>query len=162
MNTLSLQKFDALTLSGIAILSNVSKVLITELKALTQRDLEQIKQCAADKSKLLNDFSENIQQRTLLLQTHNLEPTPDCINTFLNSCESTTDTQQYQANWDKLETTLQSVINDNTVNEQVLSRNQKNLDSILSILQGQQANNILYTAKGNKGDYAGQSRIGKA
>ncbi|NQZ33902.1 MAG: flagellar protein FlgN [Oceanospirillaceae bacterium] len=162
MNRDNLQKFDTLTLSGIQILSDVSEVLKAELTALTHRDLEQIKKCATDKSKLLSDFSENIRQRTHLLQINNFEATAASISAFINSSDNSSEILVFQTNWKNLETSLQTVINANSVNEQVLSRNQKNLDTILSILQGQQANNILYTAKGNKGDYAGQSRIGKA
>ena len=154
--------FDALTLSGIDILSKVNVILATELTALSLRDIDNIKQSASDKAELLNKFSSNIQQRKQLLETNNFESSAQSIQDFFTSNENTTDSQQHQTHWQQLEETLQNVIEANSVNEQVLTRNQKNLDTILSILQGQQANNILYNAKGSKGDYAGQSRIGKA
>jgi len=162
MNNDTHLSFDALTTEGINILKNVEDILKSELIALTQRDIDQIKECAADKTALLSDFSDNTLLRTTLLEKSNYHSTPESILEFFNACTNLSAQKQLKDNWNALEQILLQVIDANAVNEQVLKRNQKNLDSILSILQGQQANNILYTAKGSKGDYAGQSRIGKA
>jgi flagella synthesis protein FlgN len=162
MNNDTHLSFDALTTEGINILKNVDDILKSELSALTQRDIDQIKKCAASKAALLSDFSDNTLHRTTLLEKNNFHSTPESIQDFFNACADQNVQTQLKDNWNALEKTLLLVIDANAVNEQVLKRNQKNLDSILSILQGQQANNILYNAKGSKGDYAGQSRIGKA
>ncbi len=162
MNNDSHLSFDALTTEGINILKNVDAILKSELIALTQRDIDQIKECAASKTALLTDFSENTVFRSTLLEKNNYHSTPQSIQDFFDTCLDPSVQKKLKDNWSALENILLLVINANAVNEQVLKRNQKNLGSILSILQGQQANNILYNAKGSKGDYAGQSRIGKA
>jgi flagellar biosynthesis/type III secretory pathway chaperone len=154
--------FDALTLAGIELLSHLNNTLKLELIALTERDLQQITQYAVQKSQYLAEFSENTHQRSVLLESLRLNSNKENVQLFFNSCPDTNIEHQCKANWKVLEVTLQSTIDANDVNEQVLKRNQKNIDTILSILQGKQANNILYDAKGDKGDYAGQSRLGKA
>ncbi|EPJ44622.1 MAG: hypothetical protein OFPII_33340 [Osedax symbiont Rs1] len=156
------QSFDALTLTGIELLNKINSVIKEELVALTQRNLETIKLCATDKNLLLTEFSEHIQNRQALLKSIDYQSDKQSIKFFLNSCPAAKAKLVYQENWKKLEHALSSVIDANSINEQVLKRNQKNLDKILSILQGKQAHNILYDAKGDKGDYSGQSRIGKA
>lgn len=154
--------FDALTLAGIELLSHLNNTLKLELIALTERDLQQITQYAVQKSQYLAEFSENTHQRSVLLESLRLNSNKENVQLFFNSCPDANIEHQCKANWKVLEVTLQSTIDANDVNEQVLKRNQKNIDTILSILQGKQANNILYDAKGDKGDYAGQSRLGKA
>jgi len=154
--------FDALTIEGINTLKSVEEILKNELTALTQRDLEQIKDCASSKLTLLGNFSENTLLRSKLLEQNNYQSTADSIQDFFSACSDALVQKTCQDNWKALEAILLAIIDANAINEQVLKRNQKNLGSILSILQGQQANNILYNAKGSKGDYAGQSRIGKA
>jgi flagellar biosynthesis/type III secretory pathway chaperone len=162
MNNEKFAAFDTLTLKGIEILRTLNDSLALELVALTNRELENIVEFAKQKSQLLADFSENTHLRVSLLEALSLDSNKSSITAFLESCPDEMLKNTYLSNWITLEQTLQSTIDSNSVNEQVLKRNQKNIDTILTILQGKQANNILYDAKGDKGDYAGQSRIGKA
>lgn len=162
MNNDKFAAFDTLTLKGIQLLRALNDILALELVALTNRELENIVEFAKQKSQLLADFAENTNLRVSLLETLSLSSNKSSIAAFLESCSSENLKNTYLSNWKVLEEALQTTIESNSVNEQVLKRNQKNIDTILTILQGKQANNILYDAKGDKGDYAGQSRIGKA
>ena len=162
MNNEKYTAFDTLTLKGIELLRALNNILGLELVALTERELQNIVEFAKQKSQLLADFSENINLRDSLLEALSLSSNKPSIIAFLESCPNQKLKNTYLSNWIILEETLKSTIDSNAVNEQVLKRNQKNIDTILTILQGKQANNILYDAKGDKGDYAGQSRIGKA
>ena len=162
MNTAHYTEFNALTLKGIDLLSLILPLLAEEKTALTERDLDKITLLANQKSHILADFSTNIKTRIELLQRFNLETNKENIALFLDSCPDNTISNTCKSNWDKLEKSLCIVIDANTVNEQIAKKNQKNIDTILSILQGQKPNNMLYDAKGDKGDYSGQSRIGKA
>jgi len=162
MNSESYLKFDAFTSTGIEILEKLQNSLQSELVALSERNLEQIKQYAVDKSQILVEFSNNTQQRSQLLESLNFSSNEKDIQLFFASCPDPSAKKTCIANWQTLAQTLKVVIDSNNVNEQVLKRNQYNIDTILSILQGKQANNVLYDAKGDKGDYSGQSRIGKA
>ncbi|MEH6443231.1 MAG: flagellar export chaperone FlgN [Oceanospirillaceae bacterium] len=162
MKTNNYLSFDALTLAGIDLLTHLNNTLQSELIALTERDLQQITQCAVQKSQFLADFSENTHQRSVLLENIKLNSDKENVQLFLNSCPDTHTKNNCKTNWKILEEILQATIDANNVNEQVLKRNKKNIDTILSILQGKQANNILYDVKGDKGDYTGQSRLGKA
>lgn len=156
----SYSQFDALTLEGILHLENILDLLSNELQALTERDLDEIKRFTQLKHEVLNKFTANLESRQNHLHAVGIGFDKASITLFL--ADSPNNAKQYSQNWLKLETLLSDVIAANSVNEQVLKRNQKNIDTILSILQGQKASNILYDAKGDKGDYAGQSRIGKA
>ena len=155
-------KFDALTSAGIDLLVKLNVALQSELIALSERNLEQIKQYSADKSHILVEFSNNTAHRTQLLESLKYSSNEKDIQLFFSTCPDAKTREIVTANWLNLADTLKTIIDANNVNEQVLKRNQYNIDTILSILQGQQANNILYDAKGDKGDYSGQSRIGKA
>ncbi len=154
--------FDALTKQGIDTLKKLNATLQDELSSLTNRDIDQIKICSSQKSQILTDFSENTFQRIQILKNCGFESDKQSVSDFLSQCDDASLKTLCIENWKILEETLQATLDANNVNEQVLKRNQKNIDTILSILQGKQANNILYDAKGDKGDYAGQSRIGKA
>lgn len=154
--------FDALTIEGIELLKSLNNILQAELTALTNREIEQINLCTNQKSQSLTEFSENTLKRINILKQAGFKSDKQSVTIFFDSCEDTAQKQQMINNWTILEETLQATVDANNVNEQVLKRNQKNIDTILSILQGKQANNILYDAKGDKGDYAGQSRLGKA
>jgi len=162
MSSESYLKFDAFTNTGIEILERLQNSLQSELVALSERNLEQIKQYAVDKSQILVEFSNNTQQRSQLLESLKFSSNEKDIQLFFASCPDPSAKKTCIANWQTLAKALNVVIDSNNVNEQVLKRNQYNIDTILSILQGKQANNVLYDAKGDKGDYSGQSRIGKA
>ena len=162
MSNQSYLKFDDLTSTGIDILEKLQTSLQSELAALSDRNLEQIKHCAVEKSQILVEFSNNTQQRSQLLETLKFSSNEKDIQLFFSACSDSPTQTKCTANWKNLAQTLKDVIDANNVNEQVLKRNQYNIDTILSILQGQQANNILYDARGDKGDYSSQSRIGKA
>jgi flagellar biosynthesis/type III secretory pathway chaperone len=154
--------FDTLTLAGIEQLKTLHDILADELTALTDRDLVKIKACAIIKVQVLTNFSENSQHRTALLKSQNCSSDKAGISFFFAKCADSKAKSVYLQHWTQLEETLCAAIDANNINEQVLKRNQKNLDTILAILQGQQTHNVLYDAKGDKGDYTGQSRIGKA
>ena len=162
MNTEKHTAFDTLTLKGIDLLNDLKDTLRLELIALTTRELEGIIELSKRKNNILIEFSENTFQRSTLLQTLNLASNKENISVFFGDCGNLVAKNKYLANWTILEDTLRLTIDANTINEQVLKKSQKNIDTILNILQGKQADNILYDAKGDKGDYAGQSRIGKA
>ncbi|EPJ50021.1 MAG: hypothetical protein OFPI_21310 [Osedax symbiont Rs2] len=162
MSNQSHLKFDALTTTGIEILEKLQTSLQSELAALSERNLDLIKQFAVEKSQILVDFSNNTQQRSQLLESLKFSSNEKDIQLFFSSCADPSTKKTCIDNWHTLAQNLKVVIDSNNVNEQVLKRNQYNIDTILSILQGKQANNVLYDAKGDKGDYSGQSRIGKA
>lgn len=162
MNIEQQTAFDTLTLKGIALLIALKDTLRLELIALTARELAEIIELSKRKNNILIEFSENTFQRSTLLQSLNLASNKENIGVFFSRCQNLAAKNKYLANWATLEDTLRLTIDANAINEQVLKKSQKNIDTILSILQGKQANNILYDAKGDKGDYAGQSRIGKA
>lgn len=162
MNTDNHLAFDALTMSGIELLKRLNTVLESELTALTDRELEQINLCTNQKSQILAEFSENTTQRNTILNSSGYSANKASVSDFFESCTSHSFKEKLTSNWHDLEAALQACVEANSVNEQVLKRNQKNIGAILSILQGKQAKNILYDAKGDKGDYAGQSRLGKA
>jgi flagellar biosynthesis/type III secretory pathway chaperone len=154
--------FDALTNQGIDVLKKLNATLQNELTSLTSRDLDEIKLCSNQKNQILTEFSENTLQRIQILKASGFESDKESVSEFFSLCEDPSLKTLCVENWTILEETLQATLDANNVNEQVLKRNQKNIDTVLSILQGKRANNILYDAKGDKGDYAGQSRIGKA
>lgn len=162
MNTEKHTAFDTLTLKGIDLLNGLKDTLRLELIALTTRELEGIIELSKRKNNILIEFSENTFQRSTPLETLNLASNKENISVFFSDCGNLVAKNKYLANWTILEDTLRLTIDANTINEQVLKKSQKNIDTILNILQGKQADNILYDAKGDKGDYAGQSRIGKA
>jgi flagellar biosynthesis/type III secretory pathway chaperone len=155
-------EFNALSLEGIRLLNILLKYLEDELQALSARDLEKIKLSSFKKTQILSEFSSNTELRNKLLKSKKLEPSKDSIITFFASCADKPLLGECQSNWNELEVTLKDVIKANTVNEQVVKKNKNNVTTILSILQGKTKNNMLYDAKGDKGDYSGQSRLGKA
>jgi len=155
-------EFNALSLEGIRLLNILLKHLEDELKALSERDLEKIKLSTFKKTQILSEFASNTELRNELLNSKKLQPNKENIITFIANCQDKTLADECKGNWDDLETTLNNVIKANTVNEHVVKKNKNNVSTILSILQGKNKNNMLYNAKGDKGDYSGQSRLGKA
>jgi flagellar biosynthesis/type III secretory pathway chaperone len=155
-------EFNALSIEGIRLLNILLKYLADELNALSERDIEKIKLSTFKKTQILSEFSSNTELRNKLLKSKGLEPSKESIIAFFASCTDQPLLSECQNNWNELEITLKDVIKANTVNEQVVKKNKSNITSILSILQGKTKNNMLYDAKGDKGDYSGQSRLGKA
>ncbi|MEM5530509.1 flagellar protein FlgN [Gammaproteobacteria bacterium AS21] len=155
-------EFNALSIEGIRLLNILLKYLADELNALSERDIEKIKLSTFKKTQILSEFSSNTELRNKLLKSKDLEPSKESIIAFFASCTDQPLLSECQNNWNELEITLKDVIKANTVNEQVVKKNKSNITSILSILQGKTKNNMLYDAKGDKGDYSGQSRLGKA
>lgn len=155
-------EFNALSIEGIRLLNILLKYLADELNALSERDIEKIKLSTFKKTQILSEFSSNTELRNKLLKSKDLEPSKESIIAFFASCTDQRLLSECQSNWNELEITLKDVIKANTVNEQVVKKNKSNITSILSILQGKTKNNMLYDAKGDKGDYSGQSRLGKA
>jgi len=155
-------EFNALSLEGIRLLNILLKHLEDELKALSERDLEKIKLSTFKKTQILTEFSSNTELRNTLLNSKKLQPNKENITTFITSCPDKTLADECKSNWDALETILNNVIKANTVNEHVVKKNKNSVSTILDILQGKTKNNMLYNAKGDKGDYSGQSRLGKA
>lgn len=162
MNTDPFLAFDALTVEGISVLKELQEILEKELTALSERKIDPLADFNTQKQTLLIAFEKNISTRNELLKTLSYDSSKEGVTMFLASCEIIRLKQQATDNWASLENQLKLTMVANSTNEQVLSRNQKNISEVLSILQGKNAKNVLYTAKGNKGDYSGQSRLGKA
>ncbi len=59
----TLEDFNALTTEGIAILERLKSLLNLELKALTERDLDQVQSINTDKQNVLIEFDQNNSQR---------------------------------------------------------------------------------------------------
>lgn len=162
-NTAStLEHFNALTLEGIAVLERLKEQLDTELKALTERDIEQVQSINTEKQTTLIEFDQNNTARANCLIDAGYEVNKDNILALVDQSQDEKLKNHFRENWKKLEKTLADTMESNKRNEIVLNRNRQNVEQLLTLLRGQPAKNTLYDAKGGKGSYSGQSRLGKA
>ncbi|WP_028471156.1 flagella synthesis protein FlgN [Neptunomonas japonica] len=158
----TLASIDALALEGITILSGLEKLLDQELAALKAREIETIQTINTEKQTILRQFDQNNQTRAELLIAAGLPVSKEGLSSLLSQNQNQALAQQFKAHWSDLETVLKSTMNANQRNEQIVMRSSQSLDKLLTALRGQKPSNSLYTSKGAKGNYTGQSHIGKA
>ncbi|MGY8871115.1 MAG: flagella synthesis protein FlgN [Pseudomonadales bacterium] len=158
----TLASVDALALEGITILSGLEKLLDQELVALKAREIEAIQTINTEKQNTLRQFDQNNQTRAELLLAAGLPVSKEGIASLVSQNQNQALAQQFKAHWSDLETVLKNTMDANQRNEQIVMRSSQSLDKLLTALRGQKPSNSLYTAKGAKGNYTGQSHIGKA
>ncbi len=132
-----------------------------ELTAIKARDLEQLQQVVADKQAALERFERSVLERNQLLQQAGVSVDASGLEALLSRFP---DKQRalLSKGWQALEALLKQVSDLNARNEQVVQRNRKNLDQLLSIMRGQNQRNTLYNQSGGTGNYAAQNSLGKA
>lgn len=155
-NPLNIEQFETLIQEGVQLLESLHTLLDSELFALESRDMQQIQALNNNKQELLLQFDRNNQHRAIWLKENGYDNNKTAINALLES------TQQLNEQWHTLESALHNTAQANQRNEQVLTRHLQQVNQLLGLLRGQQPSNTLYTASGGKGDYSGQSRLGKA
>ncbi len=158
----TLAHINALTSEGIALLDNLYQLLEKELLALKARDIDLIIELNQQKQSVLVAFDQNNRSRAETLQSAEASVDKAGIEFLLEQSDDLRFNQLFRENWNSLEITLQKTMNANQRNEQVLTRSRQSLEQFINVLRGQKPANTLYNAKGTKGDYSGQSRIGKA
>ena len=158
----TLAHINALTSEGIALLDNLYQLLEKELLALKARDIDLIIELNQQKQSVLVAFDQNNRSRAETLLNAQASVDKAGIEFLLEQSDDLRFNQLFRENWNSLELTLQKTMNANQRNEQVLTRSRQSLEQFINVLRGQKPANTLYNAKGTKGDYSGQSRIGKA
>lgn len=158
----TLSAIDALAYEGITILGRLKVLLDQELEALKSREIDLIHSINLEKQGILSQFDQNNRSRAEHLIQTGLPVSKDGLDSLIAQTQNKALIIQFQSHWNDLETILKATMDANQRNEQVLMRNSHNLDKLLSVLRGQKPSNSLYTAKGAKGNYTGQSHIGKA
>ena len=160
--TTTLKNMLALTNEGISVLSDLNISLDKELEALKVRDIETTLEINQKKQQLLNLFNQNNLQRSEALSIAGLSNDKAGLDSLLDSNTDLQLASLFQTAWNQLESTLKTCMDANVRNEQVLLRNRQNIEQFLSVLRGKKSSNTLYNAQGSKGDFSGQSHIGKA
>ncbi|WP_293264046.1 flagella synthesis protein FlgN [Neptunomonas sp.] len=158
----TLASIDVLANEGIAILSGLEDFLNQELIVLKSRDIDAIRSINLEKQNILHQFDLNNQARAELLIAADLPVSKAGLSSLLSQSSNQALKAQFNDHWNELESTLKKTMDANQRNEQVVMRTSQSLDKLLTVLRGQKPTNSLYTAKGAKGNYTGQSHIGKA
>lgn len=158
----ALSDFNALTLEGISVLDTLVTLLDRELEALQNRDLDAINAINQDKQHALLAFDKNNHDRNQLLESRDLPIDKQGIQALQKSATDSLLAKEFSNHWQQIEQTLERAMSANKRNEIVLARSKQNVEKLISLLRGQNPKNTLYDAKGGKGDYSSQSRIGKA
>ena len=158
----TLTSIDALAYEGITILNQLNALLDQELEALKSREIDLIRSINLEKQTVLSQFDQNNYSRAEHLIKIGLPVSKDGLDTLVAQSQNKALVTQFRSHWSDLESILKTTMDANQRNEQVLMRNSQNIDKLLSVLRGQKTSNSLYTAKGAKGNYTGQSHIGKA
>ena len=158
----TLTAIDALAYEGVAILTRLKALLDQELEALSSRQIDLIRTINLEKQTILSQFDQNNHSRAEYLIKTGLPVSKDGLDSLIAQTQNKALIIQFKSHWNDLEAILKTTMDANQRNEQVLMRNSQNLDKLLSVLRGQKPSNSLYTAKGAKGNYTGQSHIGKA
>lgn len=161
-DTSTLSTLNALCHEGIVALEHLLALLNEELTALQNRDIEAITSLNTRKQDALGAIENNNAARSQVLINAQTTPDKSGLDALISTFSPCPELDVFHAIWPKLEAALQQVMEANKRNEQVLTRNRLYLDQLLATLRGQQPKNTLYTAKGNKGNYTSQSRLGKA
>ena len=146
---------------GIELLSQLEKLLNTELTALESRDLEQLKQSNQQKHECLLALDKNIRERNTLLAQSKIETNSDAVLQHIRQLPTPANTLLEKA-WRRLEQALDQIRALNQRNELTLLRSKQNTDQLLAILQGHAQGNTVYDQKGDEGRYEGQRSLGKA
>jgi flagellar biosynthesis/type III secretory pathway chaperone len=151
----------ALIDQGVALLSQLQKLLDAELAALEARDLQQLEQNNQQKQDCLQGLERNIRERNALLARSQIDTNRNAVLAFIQTLPPPANELLGQA-WQRLEQTLEQVRRLNLRNEQTLLRSKQNVDQLLALLQGHAQGNAIYDQKGDKGRYEGQRSLGKA
>lgn len=156
-----LDQLNALTRQGIGFLTTLNQLLDAEFSALQERDIEQLQALVQQKTEALQQLEANNQQRNQLFVNAGISPNKDGLQQFTQQLPAA-HADQFRELWSELEQILKTVNEKNQRNELVITRNNRNLEQLLSILRGQNQKNTLYNQSGDKGNYSAQNRLGKA
>ena len=132
----SLDQLNALTRQGIDLLTTLDQLLDAEFTALQERDIEQLQTLVQQKTDALQQLETNNQQRNQLFVNAGISPDKAGLQQFsqqLNPPHS----EQFRELWSALEQILKAVNEKNQRNELIITRNNRNVEQLLSILRGQ-------------------------
>jgi len=155
------ESFTRLAQQSSGLLDELGACLEAELQALQQHDLEALRLATGTKQQRLEQFSGLNHERQTLLTGLGIAANADAVQGWLNGLPAPARDPAATA-WQQLQQALTEISRLNLRNEQVILRNSRNTDQLLSLLRGQSPQQSLYNAAGTKGPAAAQNRLGKA
>lgn len=154
-------QFFALVRQGILLFETLQQQLDAEKSAIESRDLDQLTALTELKQTQLLQIEQNISERNDTLTQMGITPSETGVETLLDRLADKP-AALLRVEWQKLTDALQVVREANLRNEQIVNRSKRNLDQLITLLQGQSGKGVIYDNRGEKGNYSPQSRIGKA
>lgn len=152
--------FLALIEKGSEHLATLCRLSDLEKQAIERQSADELQSVVMDKRQALQALAENTDERNQLLQQAGFSCDQNGIATWFDSLPASQSQPLRQA-WQQLTDNLQHAAELNRRNEQIVSRNQKNLEQLLSILRGHNTKTTIYDQAGLK-NYSARSTLGKA
>lgn len=156
-----LQQLNTLNQQGIGVIGELKNLLNLEFDALSKRDIEQIQTIIQQKTEVLKQLETNSQERNNLFAQLQIPANKQGLEQFAAQLPDVAQAS-FELHWLPLEALLKEVNELNKRNEAIVTRSNKNLDHLMSIIRGQNQKSMLYNNAGNKGNYTAQQRLGKA
>lgn len=161
MNESAIAQFIQLTQESHPLFEQLLLQLEREREALEQRDIEALQQSTEAKHQQLLAIENNIRARNEVLTLAGFSPSSEGLEALMSSATAA-QRSEFDSLWEDLRQRIKSAQDATARNEQILTRSKQSVDQLMALLQGQRKSNVLYDPAGGTGNYAPQSRIGKA
>ncbi len=155
------QQFYKLTTQCCQQLAALCRLCDQERAAIESHSVEQLQDTVKEKQALLVQIAGNIDARNQLLNAQGHNADEQGFNAWLAGLPAE-ESRAIENAWAKLAAQLQESAELNARNEKIVRRSQKNMEQLLSILQGHTARTTLYNQTGSSGNYSAQNTLGKA
>lgn len=143
------------------LLDQIKELFVVHKNAMSTRDVDQLEDNnseLADHLLLLRDqFATRIELQMKLCPELNEENWKAYLKTL-----PTDDQNKLESAWQELDSRLAEVQELSQVNQQIVRRGQRQIDDLVSILQGKGRTSKVYNERGASGHLNTQSTLGKA
>lgn len=152
--------FHQLLTEGSDLIATLCRLCEEEKSAIEQQSATRLQVLVDEKENVLEALAANTRARNRYLEEAGLSADAQGMATFLDQAPETGRRALNEA-WQTLVSRLEEVSRLNSRNEQIVQRNQKHLQQLLSLLQGQSERTRLYDPSGLK-NYQARGSLGKA
>jgi len=128
-------------------LEQLFHALENEFKALSDNDIQAIQAIAQEKVLLMEQLEDLNKERRLLLEEAGLNLATTGIDDLLNSSKITS-SPHLKTLWNNISNLSKQCDKQNNINGIIIDNNKRHTENALSVLQGKQQTNELYSSKG--------------
>ena len=143
------------------LLEKLKELFVVHENSMKNRDLDALEDSNTQLAEHLMLIKDNFDSRIDIQRQLCPELTEENWKKFIESQDESTQDAIAKA-WDRLDKALEEVQQLNQVNQQIVRRGQRQIDELVSILQGKGKVNRVYDQRGGSGHLNTQKTLGKA